>query len=111
MYLKPAEQRELWAKIRKLFNITPGTFVFDLVPASEQPPPGAVGRALESLMKRFTKGQAFERDARTREAIVSELGAAGFTRVEPLDPKTVAHGWSLPFPDAHTQQLLFVCRP
>jgi O-methyltransferase involved in polyketide biosynthesis len=111
MYLKPDQQRALWAKIRKLFDITPGAFVFDLVPASEQPPPGRVGRALEALMKLFTRGRSFERDARTRSAILADLLNAGFTRVESLEPRSIAHAWSLPFPDARTQQLLFVCKP
>ncbi len=111
MYLTPEQQRTLWAKVRKLFDITPGTFVFDLQPAAEQPKPGAVGRALEALMKIFTRGRSFVRDDRTRVAIVAELLDAGFTRVEPLEPKSVARAWSLPFPDANTQQLLFVCKP
>jgi O-methyltransferase involved in polyketide biosynthesis len=113
MYLTPARQRRLWEKVRRLLDATAGgsTFVFDLVPASEQPPPGRVGRFLESLMKRFTGGRSFERDERTREDIASELRQAGFSRVELIEPRTVAVEWKLPFADAKTQQLLFVCRP
>ena len=111
MYLPAEAQRRLWARLRRLFDLAPGMLVFDLVPAAEQPPPGRVGRALAALMKRFTGGRTFERDARTREDITAELRAAGFSQVEVLDPKTVARAWSLPFPAARTQQLIFVARP
>jgi len=117
MYLTPDAQRQLWAKVRRLFDIAGpdatqgGFFVFDLVPACEQPPPGRVGRALETMMKRFTGGRSFERDERTRDDITAELRSAGFGSVERKDPRDVAAAWSLPFADARTQQLLFVCRP
>jgi len=110
MYLSPDVQRRLWAKVRRLFDATPGTFAFDLVPACEQPQPGAVGRALESLMKRFTGGRSFERDTRTRQDVAVELHEAGFARVEMLEPAELATAWSLPHATAKTQQLLFVCR-
>jgi O-methyltransferase involved in polyketide biosynthesis len=114
MYLPPDAQRQLFVKVRRLFG-TPkepaGLFVFDLVPACEQPPPGWVGRALEAMMKRFTGGRTFERDERTRDDIAADLRAAGFARVDMIEPRQVAHEWSLPFADARTQQLLFVCRP
>jgi O-methyltransferase involved in polyketide biosynthesis len=117
MYLVPDAQRRLFAKVRGLFGppespvASGGLFVFDLVPACEQPPPGRVGRALEAMMKRFTGGRTFERDLRTRDDIAVDLRSAGFSRVEMIEPRQVAREWSLPFADARTQQLLFVCRP
>jgi O-methyltransferase involved in polyketide biosynthesis len=111
MYLDPDQQLRLWERIRSLFDIAPGIFVFDLVPASEQPKPGLVGRTLERLMKLFTGGRSFERDARSRDDIAAGLRTAGFSSVELIEPRTVARARSLPFADAHTQQLLFVCRP
>ena len=86
-----------------------GTFVFDLVPKCEEPKPGAFGRALGWLMKRFTGGKGFERDERTRVDIANELTKAGFSRVETLEPGDVARAWGLPFADVATQQLVFVC--
>jgi O-methyltransferase involved in polyketide biosynthesis len=112
MYLSPEEQRSLWRKIASLFAIaSSGTFVFDLVPTCEQPKAGAAGRVLESMMKRFTGGRAFEKDERTRGDIARELGDAGFGKVDMLEPADVARAWALPSPDERTQQLLFVCRP
>lgn len=112
MYLSPEKQRSLWERIASLFAIAgEGTFVFDLVPHVEQPEAGVVGRALEAMMKRFTGGRAFEKDKRTRDDIVRELGAAGFGQVELLEPDHVASVWGLPSPTERTQQLLFVCRP
>jgi O-methyltransferase involved in polyketide biosynthesis len=110
MYLDAAAQRGLWRRVRELFDGRDGAFVFDLVPAVEQPRPGAVGRGLEWTMKRFTGGQAFERDVRTRADLARELSAAGFT-VELVEPKSAPAAWQLPFTDIPTQQLLFVARP
>jgi len=110
MYLKPSLQRALWRKVRGAMGGRGGTFVFDLIPACEEPRPGAIGNALSWLMKRFTGGRTFERDARTRDDIAAELREAGFNGVEMMEPASVAHSWGLPFPDVPTQQLLFVAR-
>lgn len=110
MYLSPDQQRALWRKIRGLFSDgRTGTFVFDLVPAVEEPKPGLLGRALGWLMKRFTGGKGFERDARTRDDIAADLREIGF-EVDLVEPAAVAEAWSLPHPLVPTQQLLFVAR-
>ncbi len=111
MYLDAAAQRALFRAVAtRLRSAGGGTFVFDLVPTCEQPRPGLVGRALGWLMKRFTGGKGFERDPRTRGDIESELRASGFDEVELVEPHAVAKSWHLPFPDADTQQLVFVGR-
>lgn len=111
MYLDAAAQRALFAAVvARLRSAGGGTFVFDLVPVCEQPRPGLVGRALAWLMKRFTGGQGFVRDPRTRGDIEAELRASGFDEVQLLEPHAVAREWHLPFPDADTQQLVFVGR-
>jgi O-methyltransferase involved in polyketide biosynthesis len=111
MYLQPPAQRRIWTQARALAErATDVSFAFDLVPTSEQPAPGAVGRALEAAMKAFTRGRAFERDGRTRQEIAAELRAIGFSDVELLEPAVLARAWDLPFPDARTQQLLFFAR-
>lgn len=109
MYLKPDQQRTLWRRIAELLS-GGGTFVFDLVPWIEQPKPGPIGRALEWLMKKFTKGQSFARDQRTREDLKADLQAAGFDAVEALEPADVAEQWSLPHPRVRTQQVVFICQ-
>lgn len=109
MYLSPDQQRALWTKVRGLLAAAgSGTFVFDLVPACEQPAPGLAGRALGWMMRRFTGGKGFERDPRTRHDIAAELREAGFDEVQMVEPAAVASAWRLPFPDVPTQQLLFV---
>jgi O-methyltransferase involved in polyketide biosynthesis len=111
MYLDAASQRALFASVAaRLRSAGGGTFVFDLVPACEQPRPGLIGRALSWLMKRFTGGKGFVRDTRTRGDIEAELRASGFDEVQLLEPQAVAREWHLPFPDADTQQLVFVGR-
>jgi O-methyltransferase involved in polyketide biosynthesis len=110
MYLAAEAQRALWKKIRALLDARGGTFVFDLVPTVEQAKPGLVGRALGWLMRRFTKGGDFVRDARTRDDVVAELAAAGFAEVTRLEPADAPAAWRLPHLDRRTQQLLFVAR-
>lgn len=117
MYLRPEQQRALFREVRGLFGAPgapsgerSGTFVLDLVPACEEPEPGPAGRALGWLMKRFTGGKGFERDARTRHDVAAELRQAGFDDVEMIEPAAVAGQWGLPFPDVPTRQLVFVAR-
>ena len=111
VYLQPEEQRALWRKVRGLLDRAGGGgFAFDLVPSSEEPEPGAAGKALGWMMKRFTGGKTFERDARSRGDIAAELGDAGFSGVEMIEPAAVAAAWSLPFADVPTRQLVFAGR-
>lgn len=110
MYLNPQEQRRLFEKVAALCALAgKGSFVFDWVPSSEQPKPGPVGRMLEWLMKRFTGGQAFERDERSRDDLRLTLEACGFA-VQLYEPAQVAEQWELPHPNVKTQQLLYVCK-
>jgi O-methyltransferase involved in polyketide biosynthesis len=110
MYLDAEEQRDLWGRLAGLLAGRPRSrLVFDLVPAVEQPPPGLLGRGLDALMRGFTQGQGFVRDERTRADSQAELHAAGFAAVESFEPSQVAAEWQLPFPEANTQQLLFLC--
>lgn len=110
MYLDADAQRALARRVAARFAKGGGTFVFDYVPPREQPPPGAVGRALEWTMKRFTGGKAFAKDDRTREQIADDLRACGFRDVEAIEPRAVAAKYALPYPDAATQQVVFVAR-
>jgi O-methyltransferase involved in polyketide biosynthesis len=111
MYLQPDAQRVLLRRARALAaRAGRGTLVFDRVPPREEPPPGAVGRALEGMMKRFTRGQTFAKDERTRDELAAEVSAAGFAAVEMIEPAAVAAAWGLPFAEVPTQQLLFVGR-
>jgi O-methyltransferase involved in polyketide biosynthesis len=103
MYLEPDAQRTLFAKIRK-------PFFFDLVPPAEQPPPGAAGRALGWMMRRFTGGADFARAPRTRAEITADLESAGF-EVNTFDPIDAPARWALPHRKLPTQQLVWAARP
>jgi O-methyltransferase involved in polyketide biosynthesis len=103
VYLQGAARRALFAKVRAAAT----AFVFDLVPASEEPPPGAIGRALEAGMKRFTGGKSFERDARSRDQIERELRDAGFQSVVAFAARDVAGAWHLPYPERPTNTLIW----
>ncbi len=111
MYLDAAAQRALWTRLATLLRARPGSwFVFDLVPAIEQPQPGVVGRVLDRLFQRFTGGARFAFDHRGRSALVNELHAAGFAEVELFEPHMAPADWQLPFLDQPTQTLVFACR-
>ncbi len=101
MYLSGDARRALFARV------IASTFVFDLVPASEEPVPGRVGRALETAMKRFTGGRGFTRDALTRAQILAELRAAGFRTAEAIAARDIAAAWQLPSPAAKTLTVVF----
>lgn len=107
MYLKPAEAEALLTTIAKTLQPRGGRLIFDWVPTVEQPPPGLIGRSLGALMRLFTGGQTFQRDARTRDdmrLLLSSLGG----QVQVIDTREVASDLHLPFAQARTQQLVFV---
>ncbi len=108
MYLRAPARRALFAKIAALASTCGEVeLVFDLVPASDEPPPGLAGRLLEAAMKRFTGGQAFERDARTRDDVLAELRAAGFSRCDAFRSRDVARAWQLPHAERETAMVVF----
>jgi O-methyltransferase involved in polyketide biosynthesis len=109
MYLDAEAQRSLWRRIRALFDVRPGLFVFDLVPAAEQARPGVTGRALGWAFRRATRGARFVRDERSRDDLAEELRTIGFA-VELLEPVNAPPDWRLPYRHVRTQTLLFVCR-
>ncbi len=103
VYLDGDARRALFAKARAAAT----TFVFDLVPTSEEPQPGATGRALRAAMKMFTGGKSFECDAKDRAQIASELRDAGFETVTAYAARDVAEAWQLPFPQQRTNTLVW----
>lgn len=111
MYLAADDRRCLFAKVHQLAAITGELrFVFDLTPSSEEPEPGIVGRVLAAAMRRSTGGRGFERDARTRDDIVTALREVGFDDVEAVTSSDIAGVWNLPDPDRRTHAVLFITR-
>jgi O-methyltransferase involved in polyketide biosynthesis len=109
MYLTADARRLLFAKVRQLAAVTGELrFVFDLTPSSEEPEPGITGRVLEAAMRRSTGGRGFEREARTRDDIVTALREAGFNDVEAVTSSDIARTWNLPEPGRRTHVVLFV---
>ncbi len=106
MYLEADAQRSLWKRIADVLG--EGAFVFDLVPASEQPRAGWIGRVLGWLMRRFTGGRGFVVDERSREDVRDELIAAGFDTVRWVEPADLAES-GMPHLDQTTQTLVFEC--
>lgn len=107
MYLDAEAQRAFFGRIAALLATRGGAFVADLVPPAEEPRPGVAGRVLGWLMRRATRGAGFAAGARTRADILADLTAAGFHRVEAIEPAAVAAALHLPHPDTWTRQLVF----
>ena len=103
MYLRAPVRRDLFAKVAAVAS----TLVFDLVPTEDEPRPGVTGRLLEAAMKRFTGGQAFERDAHTRAQVLDELRAAGFAVCRAYSSRDVARAWQLPHAERATSMVVF----
>ena len=106
MYLSEAAQRALFTEVAGVMRERGGVFLFDLVPAPEQPKSGVIGRTLGALMRHFTEGESFVIDQRGRREILEELRLAGFEAPSCASPAEIL-GVALPFPTAHTQQLIF----
>ena len=106
IYLAGPARRALFAKVAQLG----ARFVFDLTPASEEPPAGVGGRALGAVMKRFTGGRTFERDAHTRVQVLDELRDAGFATAEAIAATDVARAWELPHGEQRTRTVVFSAR-
>jgi O-methyltransferase involved in polyketide biosynthesis len=110
MYLTADARRRLFMKVRQLAATTSELrFMFDLVPTNEEHD-GIVGRVLGAAITRSTGGRSFERDARTREDIMTALCEADFDDIKAVASSDIARAWNLPEPDRRTQVALFVTR-
>ena len=111
MYLDAAEQTALCRRINDAFAECPSvTMVFDLLRHEEEPDPGPVMRAIHRGMKRFTGGQGFRKDNRSRLHIAEQLRDAGFATVQIHEASDVAREWDLPHPEEPTRVVLFHCQ-
>jgi O-methyltransferase involved in polyketide biosynthesis len=107
MYLSAEEVIKLLEVITSQLQQSGGRLVFDWVPTIEQLRPGIFGRCLSAIMRLFTGGDGFERDERTRHEMSAQLYNLGAQTVTLFDTMNVAEQRDLPFPSAHTQQLIF----
>jgi O-methyltransferase involved in polyketide biosynthesis len=109
MYLDVATQRRLWRHVAEaLGRAGGGAFVFDRFQRARSPHPGPVSRAVLSAMRRWQHRIGFQPDRRDRRALVRDLGAAGFDRVEAFHSRDVAHAWGLLQPNVPTDALILV---
>jgi O-methyltransferase involved in polyketide biosynthesis len=110
MYLDATLRAELWRRIaRALAAAGGGSYAFDFTPWPERPG-DRFGQLLHRTMKRFTRGQGFAPDDRTRDQLVADLEAAGFDHARAIDASTVARAWSLPRAETATRQVVFVAQ-
>lgn len=107
MYLDAGAQRAFFRRVAGVLASRGGTFVADLVPPAEEPPPGLAGRLLGRLMRYATGSQGFVAGPRARADILADLAAAGFERAEAVEPCAVAATLNLPYPDTWSRQVVF----
>ena len=109
MYLNQEQQQSMWTHLAKGLS-SKSTLIFDFVPATEQAPPGWIGKTLGWCMRQFTGGQSFVIDQRDRFDIINELKECGFAQVELFDVSSPQHQaqFNLPFRHKRTQNLVFV---
>ena len=111
MYLDGYARRNLFGKLAALAELTSELhFVFDLVPAHEEPRAGRIGNLLEAAMKKFTGGQTFERDAHTRSQVLGELATAGFADRRAIASYDVAAAWHLQHAWERANMVVFSAR-
>jgi O-methyltransferase involved in polyketide biosynthesis len=109
MYLDVATQRKLWRKIAEgLGRGAGGAFVFDHYRHTPSQRPGRVSDAVLRTMSGWQRRIGFRPDRRSNKALVRDLGAAGFNRVEILRSKDIAHRWALPQAHVPTDVVLFL---
>ena len=104
MYLNDDERRLFFQKCASMLAPLPGgLFLFDFVPPAEKPKPRWIGRLLGTVMRCFTAGRTFEPINKSRHEIREELIAAGFHRVEFVEPNAAQRT------QEGIEQLLFLC--
>ena len=108
MYFRPSERIDIFTSIATIIKSAgEGRLIFDLLPPTEEPPPGLLGKLLAKLMRWMTRGGNFDRSPQTREDIKNDLIRSGFNEVEIICPAT----YTGLFPDVETRQVIFVARP
>jgi O-methyltransferase involved in polyketide biosynthesis len=108
MYFDRAAQMKIWRDIAEFVRINRGEYVFDYLPAPDEPRRSFAGRLLSRM--RGAQGRAFACDGRNRQEIADDLGAAGFKRIAIHPSADFARAWNLPHAKAHTRVILYRCR-
>jgi O-methyltransferase involved in polyketide biosynthesis len=109
MYLTREARASLFTRIARAADACGELHVaFDLTPEIEEPAPGVAGKLLAAAMAHVTGGGQFIRDARTRDDVLAELRAAGFTEARAFAAREVARAWQLPYADRDTPTVTFL---
>lgn len=109
MYLDVATQRRLWRTIAQgLGRGAGGAFVFDHFRRTPSQRPGPVSNAVLRTLRAWQRRIGFRPDRRSRKALVRDLRAAGFDRVEIFRSREVARRWALPRADELTDAVIFL---
>jgi O-methyltransferase involved in polyketide biosynthesis len=108
MYFDRAAQMGIWQAIAEFLRAHRGEYVFDYLPAPDEPRRSVAGRMLSRM--RGGRRRAFACDGRNRHEIADDLRAAGFKSVAVHASADFARAWNLPHAKAHTRVILYRCR-
>jgi O-methyltransferase involved in polyketide biosynthesis len=108
MYFDRAAQMLIWREIAEFVRTNRGEYVFDYLPAPDEPKRSFTGRLLSRM--RGSQRRAFPCDGRNRHEIADDLRAAGFKKIAVHTSAVFAGAWRLPHAKAHTRVILYCCR-
>lgn len=109
MYFDRTTQMRVWGEIARFLGRNRGEYVFDYLPAPEEPARSLAGRVL-SRLRRGSRGRTFPCDGRSRHEIAEDLRAAGFGQIDIHGSVEFASAWQLPHARARTRVVLYRCR-
>ena len=108
MYFDRGTQMSIWRDIAGFLRANRGEYVFDYLPAPDEPRRSFAGRLLSRM--RSAQRRAFPCDGRNRHEIADDLRAAGFKSIALHTSANFASAWNLPHAKAHTRVILYRCR-
>jgi len=109
MYLDVATQRRLWRTVAEgLGRSAGGAFVFDHFRHTPSQRPGPISDAVLRTMSGWQRRIGFRPDRRSNKALVRDLRAAGFHRVEIFRSRDLTRRWALPRPGEPTDIVLLL---
>lgn len=111
MYFNRKSQMDIWKQIALFTRLNGGEYLFDYIPLELTPKRSFVGKLLSGLRRLLLNNRThYYPDNRHSDAIVADLRAAGFSKVEKIRCSSVAWEWQLPFPEADSRVMIFRCR-
>lgn len=110
MYFDRSAQMAMWKQIAAFVKRSGSEYLFDYIPLELTPTRSLLGRIMSRIKKVLgVKQDDYYPENRTTQEFISDLYAAGFTRVNCIRCSRVAADWGLPFPQSDSRVVVFHC--